>query len=67
MDPRTEYYLNQAVHCRRMADETPAKSAELKAQYLELAERWLRMIPEFESAGANVQHADFGHRERKRA
>ena len=67
MDQRTEYYLDQAIHCRRMADETPMKSAELKAQYLELAERWLRMIPEIEFAGSNVHQGDFGNRDRKRA
>ena len=67
MDSRVEYYLNQAIHCRTMADSTPIKSAELKAQWLELAERWLRMIPQFESAGSNVHQGDFGNSERKSA
>ena len=60
MDPRFEYYLNQAIYCRTMADGALMKSTELKAQWLELAERWLLMNPEFKSAGANVHRGDFG-------
>jgi hypothetical protein len=65
MDPRSEYYLAQAIHCRKMADSSNA--ADLKAHWLELAERWLQMIPDSAIPGHNVRQDDFDDKERKRA
>jgi hypothetical protein len=44
MNARNELYFRQAEHCRKMADTS--KIEQTKAEWLLLAERWLRMIRE---------------------
>lgn len=44
MNSQNELYLRQAEHCRRMADAS--KVEQTKAEWLLLAERWLRMVRE---------------------
>ncbi|HEX5279030.1 MAG TPA: hypothetical protein VFW28_03020 [Micropepsaceae bacterium] len=44
MNSQNQLYLRQAEHCRKMADAS--KVEETKAEWLLLAERWLRMVRE---------------------
>lgn len=44
MNSRNELYLRQAEHCRKMADASRVE--QTKAEWLMLADRWLRMIRE---------------------
>ncbi len=58
MDSRNELYLKQAEHCRRMADAS--KVEQTKAEWLLLADRWLRMVRE---TGSNVVQGRFEERQ----
>lgn len=42
MDDRRDTSLRQALHCLKMADFS--KDLDLRAGWLDLAERWLKMI-----------------------
>lgn len=44
MDPRDEYYLSQAVHCRKMAEQS--RIIQIRTGWLALSAKWLQMIRE---------------------
>lgn len=44
MSPRNDLYFRQGEHCRKMGET--AKTEQTQAEWLLLAERWLRMIRE---------------------
>jgi hypothetical protein len=67
VDNRREMSLRQAQHCRRMADF--CKDIDLRADWLELAERWLKMIRSQSNAvqGQSEPVAHDGGEDRRRA
>jgi hypothetical protein len=61
MSSQNQLYLRQAEHCRKMADAS--KVEQTKAEWLLLADRWLRMVRE--EVTSIVQNSHF--EERKQA